>query len=64
MKVTTEYHESEITVVRTITDLTLDSEYGSGIRASCDGEVKCDCCGRSAGTSIYNVDASWFFPVL
>lgn len=59
-KVTTEYAMYEKDIVRTITMIRKDRQYGSGYVASVDGGESCKCCGLTKGKPIENVDAAWF----
>lgn len=63
MKVTSDYHESEHTVIRTLTSLIIDKSYGSGVKASSDGGETCSCCGKTLGTPIENLDSAWFLEL-
>ena len=47
-------------VVRKITMIRKNKQYGSGYVASVDGGEPCKCCGLTKGKSIENVDAAWF----
>lgn len=59
-KVISEYIMHEEEVVRTITMIRKDEQYGSGYVASVDGGEPCKCCGLTKGRPIENVDVAWF----
>ena len=61
--VTSDYHHQEKTVVRKITKIKPDKQYGSGYYASADGGEPCPHCGRPFGTEINYVDSAWFVLV-
>lgn len=61
--VTTDFTFAFSKVVRRITDIQADSNYGSGFRATADGGKPCECCGHRPTIAIANVDAAWFIPV-
>ena len=60
--VVTDYARGEETVVRRVTAVVKDGNFGSGARASADDGGACSHCHRSFGTKIHNVDSSWFLP--
>ena len=59
-KVVTEHRLYEEDIIRTITKIEKNKNYGSGFVASADGGEPCKCCGLTKGKPIENVDAAWF----
>lgn len=62
-RVTSDFLNVDIHLIRRITWIEKDETTGSGYRASVDGGEPCQCCGKVPGVSIIRVDAAWFRPV-
>ena len=62
-RVRTDYHLDQKWVIRTLTKLERDLEYGSGFMACADDGGDCPHCKRPLGDPIFRVDAGWFVLV-
>jgi hypothetical protein len=61
-KVTTTFDEEEKRVIRTVTRLEKNDQYGSGYLIVMSGGPNCPTCHRSSGEQIGPVDAAWAIP--
>lgn len=64
MKVTSPFNPSEKDIVRTLTRMERQPNFGSKYGASADGGEPCPTCGHCPGTPIPYVDSSWFKEVI
>jgi len=60
--VTTDFDIDHKTLVRKITRIEKNEEYGSGYKIWADGGCPCPCCGRTFAEPINGVDGAWFVP--
>jgi hypothetical protein len=59
-KVTTSYHGSDKSVIRTVTNIIKKWDCESGWVVEADGGMECPCCGHRASVKTPPIDSGWF----